>query len=172
MKDLASNSSIASVCEAQPDPVSTTLSDPVEAMPGVITDFIEKLDLSIASQHPVPEIGPLLERTVLAGGKRLRPTLCFLMSGVFEVELEKVTPYARLAEFVHSASLAHDDVLDWADRRRDKPTINAVSCNSQAILSGDFLVARVFAELSALKAYDLIADLSEVMEFLVYGEWL
>lgn len=146
--------------------------DPVRSMPDSITHLIERLDLSIASEHPVPEIGPLLERTVLAGGKRLRPTLCYLMSGVFGISLEEVTPYARLAEFVHSASLAHDDVLDWADRRRDKPTINAVSCNSQAILSGDFLVARVFAELSALKATDLISDLSEVMEYLVYGEWL
>jgi geranylgeranyl pyrophosphate synthase len=172
MKDVASNSSIIDACAAAPVVSPDMPSDPVQAMPETITDLIENLDLSIASQHPVPEIGPLLERTVLAGGKRLRPTLCYLMSGIFEVELEKATPYARLAEFVHSASLAHDDVLDWAERRRDKPTINAVSCNSQAILSGDFLVARVFAELSALKAYDLIADLSEVMEFLVYGEWL
>jgi geranylgeranyl pyrophosphate synthase len=166
MKDAVLNSSITDA------PSIDTVQDPVQAMPEAITDLIATLDLSIASQHPVPEIGPLLERTVLAGGKRLRPTLCYLMSGIFEVPLEKATPYARLTEFVHSASLAHDDVLDWADRRRDKPTINAVSCNSQAILSGDFLVARVFAELSALKAYDLIGDLSEVMEFLVYGEWL
>lgn len=156
-----------------PDSTSSPMGDgAAQGLPRSVVDSIERLNLAIASSYPVPEIGPLLERTTLAGGKRLRPTLCFLMGGIFGLSMEEVSPYARVAEFVHSASLAHDDVLDWADRRRDKPTINAVSSNSQAILSGDFLVARVFAELSRLKAYASIEDLSEVMEFLVYGEWL
>ena len=59
-----------------------------------------------------------------------------------------------------------------AEKRRDKPTINALSSNYQAILSGDFLIATVIKEMSDLKAHDLLRDLSEVMEFLVYGEWL
>jgi octaprenyl-diphosphate synthase len=59
-----------------------------------------------------------------------------------------------------------------AERRRDLPSINFLSTNSKAILSGDFLVSRVFKELSELKAFDLIKDLSTVMEHLVYGEWL
>lgn len=155
-----------------PAPSGPKSGESQKAIPECVQDSIQNLNLAIASQYPVPEIGPLLENTTLAGGKRLRPTLCFLMGGIFGISQEELAPYARVAEFVHSASLAHDDVLDWADRRRDKPTINAVSSNSQAILSGDFLVARVFAELSQLKAYDLIGDLSEVMEFLVYGEWL
>lgn len=133
---------------------------------------VETLDLSISSAYPVPEIGPLLAQTVLAGGKRLRPTLCYLMGGIFGVDFAEVTPYARLSEFVHSASLAHDDVLDMADKRRGLPTINVLSSNSQAVLAGDFLVSRVFRELSELGAFALIRDLSSVMENLVYGEWL
>ncbi len=135
-------------------------------------DYVERLDLTIQSEHPVPEIGPLLEQTALAGGKRLRPTLCFLMGGIFEIPEAQMAPYARIAEFVHAASLAHDDVLDMAERRRDRPTLNFLATNSKAILSGDFLVSRVFKELSELKAFPLIKDLSTVMEHLVYGEWL
>ncbi|MDR3606188.1 MAG: polyprenyl synthetase family protein [Oligoflexia bacterium] len=146
--------------------------DPTRAMPGEVMRYVEQLDLTIQSEHPVPEIGPLLEQTVLAGGKRLRPTLCLLMGGIFEIPEAEIIPYARIAEFVHSASLAHDDVLDMAERRRDRPTINFLSTNSKAILSGDFLVARVFKELGDLRAFSLIQDLSTVMEHLVYGEWL
>jgi geranylgeranyl pyrophosphate synthase len=141
-------------------------------MPSQVMTHVEQLNLSIQSEHPVPEIGPLLEQTALAGGKRLRPTLCFLMGGIFEIPEEQIAPYARIAEFVHAASLAHDDVLDMADRRRDNPTLNFLTTNSKAILSGDFLVSRVFKELSELKAFPLIQDLSTVMEHLVYGEWI
>jgi all-trans-nonaprenyl-diphosphate synthase len=141
-------------------------------MPSTVLDFVERLDVTIQSKYPVPEIGPLLEQTVLAGGKRLRPTLCYLMGGIFGIGLEEITPFARVAEFVHSASLAHDDVLDMAELRRNKPTINAKSTNSQAVLSGDFLVSRVIRELSEINAVELLRDLSEVMEHLVYGEWM
>ncbi len=141
-------------------------------MPNDIMGLVESLDLTIASKYPVPEIGPLLEQSVLAGGKRLRPLLCYLMGGIFQLPLEKISPYARVAEFTHGASLAHDDVLDMAERRRDKPTINALSSNYQAILSGDFLIATAIKELSELKAHSLLGDLSVVMEYLVYGEWL
>jgi geranylgeranyl pyrophosphate synthase len=146
--------------------------DPTHAMPSQVMEHVEKLNLSIQSEHPVPEIGPLLEQTALAGGKRLRPTLCFLMGGIFEIPENEIAPYARIAEFVHAASLAHDDVLDMAERRRDRPTLNFLTTNSKAVLSGDFLVSRVFKELSELKAFALIADLSTVMEHLVYGEWI
>lgn len=146
--------------------------NPAQLMPNRIMGLVESLDLAIASKHPVPEIGPLLEKSVLAGGKRLRPTLCYLMGGIFEIPLEKMSPFARVSEFVHGASLAHDDVLDMAERRRDKPTINALSSNYQAVLSGDFLIATVIKELSELNAFSLIGDLSQVMEYLVYGEWL
>jgi octaprenyl-diphosphate synthase len=59
-----------------------------------------------------------------------------------------------------------------AELRRDRPTINALSNNSKAILSGDFLVARVIRELSDVGAHQQLRDMSEVMEYLVYGEWL
>lgn len=141
-------------------------------MPSTVLDFVERLDVTIQSKYPVPEMGPLLENTVLAGGKRLRPTLCYLMGGIFGIDLNEITPFARVAEFVHSASLAHDDVLDMAELRRGKPTINAQSTNSQAVLSGDFLVSRVIREMTEVGAVELLKDLSEVMEHLVYGEWM
>lgn len=133
---------------------------------------IEKLDLVLQTNHSVPEIPNLLNRTVLVGGKRLRPALCFLMGQALGVEQERMIPFARAAEFTHSASLAHDDVVDNALTRRNLRTINAESSNKRAVLAGDLLLARVMVELSESGNLDIIHDLALVIEDLVNGEWL
>ena len=133
---------------------------------------IEKLDLVLRTNHSVPEIPDLLNRTVLVGGKRLRPALCFLMGQALGVEQERMFPFARAAEFTHSASLAHDDVVDNASTRRSLRTINAESSNKRAVLAGDLLLARVMVELSESGDLDIIHDLALVIEDLVNGEWL
>lgn len=132
---------------------------------------IEILDLSV-SIHSVPEIQGLLSKTVLYRGKKFRPTLCFLMGNVFGVALEKMAPYARAAEFVHAATLAHDDVIDESTLRRNRPTLNARVTNARAVLAGDLLLARVMTELSALGEIQIISELAQTVEELVHGEWL
>ena len=138
-------------------------------------DAIEQLDLNISthiSEGAVPEIHALLKKTVLFRGKKLRPTLCFLMGQLFGMPLEKMHPYARAAEFVHAATLAHDDVIDDNLMRRNQPTLNAQTSNSKAVLAGDFLLARVMTELASLGEIHVIQDLAMTVEELVYGEWL
>ncbi len=132
---------------------------------------IESLDLGL-NVYSVPEIDILLSKTVLFRGKKFRPTLCFLMGQIFGVELDRVQPYARAAEFVHAATLAHDDVIDESPTRRHRPTLNARSSNARAVLAGDLLLARVMAELSNLGEIEIIADLANTVEELVSGEWL
>lgn len=133
---------------------------------------IENLDLVLKTNHSVPEIPDLLNRTVLIGGKRLRPALCFLMGQALGVEAERMIPFARSAEFTHSASLAHDDVVDNASTRRSLRTINAESSSKRAVLAGDLLLARVMVELSQQGDVEIIHDLARVVEDLVNGEWL
>src|ERR1700722_13242481 len=114
----------------------------LEWMPKETAQAVEKLDLSIRVRS-VPEIDSLLSKTVLFRGKKFRPTLCFLMAQLLGIDLEKVHPYARAAEFVHAATLAHDDVIDESPMRRNRPTLNARSSNARAVLAGDLLLARV-----------------------------
>lgn len=137
-----------------------------------IKQSIQKLDLVIPTDHSIPEIPDLLNRTVLLGGKRLRPALCFLMGQAFGLSSERLAPFARAAEFTHSASLAHDDVVDSARTRRNSKTINEESSNKRAVLAGDLLLARVMVELSQQGDVDIIYDLARVVEDLVNGEWL
>jgi octaprenyl-diphosphate synthase len=120
----------------------------------------------------VPEIDGLLSKTVLFRGKKFRPTLCFLVGQLFGYDLVKLHPYARAAEFVHAATLAHDDVIDESELRRNRPTLNARVSNARAVLAGDLLLARVMAELSDLGEIKVISELSNTVEALVTGEWL
>ena len=143
-----------------------------EFLPREVIESLEGLDLVVQSVTSVPEIPRVLNQTVLCGGKRLRPTLCFLMGKILGLTAGKVAPFARAAEFTHSASLAHDDVVDNATQRRHRQTLNASTSNSRAVLAGDLLLARVMLELSEFGNIDIIHDLAVVVEDLVNGEWL
>ena len=140
-------------------------------MPKETVEAIEKLDLSL-SVRAVPEIDFQLSKTVLFRGKKFRPTLCFLMGQLFGIPLDKLWPYARAAEFVHAATLSHDDVIDESTMRRNRPTLNARTTNARAVLAGDLLLGRVMVELSLLGDLQIIQDLSSTVEELVLGEWL
>lgn len=132
---------------------------------------VDGLDLKI-QVHLVPEIDFLLTKTVLFRGKKFRPTLCFLMGKFVGLSSSVLEPYARAAEFVHAATLAHDDVIDESEQRRNRPTLNARSSNARAVLAGDLLLARVMAELSGLGNIQIIHELAKTVEDLVSGEWL
>ncbi len=140
-------------------------------IPKQTADAVDRLDLAL-SVRSVPEIDILLSKTVLFRGKKFRPTLCFLMGQLLKVPPEKTHPYARAAEFVHAATLAHDDVIDESPMRRNRPTLNARASNARAVLAGDLLLARVMSELSTLGEISLIRDLAHTVEELVHGEWL
>lgn len=141
-------------------------------LPLEVSKQLNELDLVLQTSHSIPEIPNLLNDTVLFGGKRLRPALCFLVGGLLGVKPEVLAPFARAAEFTHSASLAHDDVLDNANVRRNHPTLNAKTSNARAVLAGDLLLARVMVELSDHGRVDIIRDLALTVEDLVNGEWL
>jgi octaprenyl-diphosphate synthase len=133
---------------------------------------LKGLIFRLPERSSVPEIESLLNRSVLWGGKRLRPLLTFLVADSLGVSLEGVAPYARAAEYTHAATLAHDDVIDEASTRRHRPTINSRSSNSRAVLAGDFLLAQALRELCVNPSTPLISGLSQVLVDMVSGEWL
>jgi geranylgeranyl pyrophosphate synthase len=118
------------------------------------------------------QIRSALENTVLAGGKRFRPQLIFLMGRALGLSENEVTPFARTAELTHAATLAHDDVVDEASTRRGRPTLNQSFSNAHAVLAGDFLLARAVSEIVCLGHPKILEDLTQVIESLCEGEWL
>ncbi len=142
------------------------------AVPQDVLDQLAELDFSLQSVGQQHEVNSLLERTVLLGGKRLRPLLTLLVGRMCGVELERLAPYARLIELLHAASLAHDDVIDNATMRRGQESINTVASNKHAVLAGDFLFAEVIVSATKEGNLALVQEVAHVIEQLSAGEWL
>jgi geranylgeranyl pyrophosphate synthase len=133
---------------------------------------IGNLDLSLSSRNLPAKVLEQVEVLLLNGGKKVRPGLCYMMGGVLGIKPEVLNPYARAAELVHLASIAHDDVIDQSIKRRNRKTLNMATSNTEAVLVGDVLLARVMMEISALGDVRMIQDLSSTVEDLVGGELL
>lgn len=136
------------------------------------TQDVTQLDLSVKSPQEIPDLESLLAWTVLSGGKLLRPRVCFLMGRLFGLDSKRLAPYARLAELIHAATLAHDDVVDDAVIRRGRPTLNQKTSNPKAVLAGDILLARVVREAVELGPSEVVVDVTRVLEALSLGEWM
>ncbi|HUY71988.1 MAG TPA: polyprenyl synthetase family protein [Gaiellaceae bacterium] len=110
----------------------------------------------------------LAGEALVAGGKRLRPLLCFLASP----EGESDPPFAAgvAAELVHMATLVHDDLVDGARMRRGVPSAWSVFGSGAALSAGDYLFACAFAELAATGDSEAVAVLAEACLALARGE--
>lgn len=148
------------------------MKDFLESLPSHILERSKNLDLKIRSVNAHSAIDEVLSRTVLKGGKRLRPLLTYLTANLFKVDLESITPFARATELVHAASLSHDDVIDNATMRRGSPSINILATNKKAVLAGDYLLSSVIVDLCSTNEVDLVKDMSLVIKDLSEGEWL
>lgn len=148
------------------------IKDFLDSLPPHILERSKQLDLKIRSVNAHGAIDEILSRTVLRGGKRLRPLLTYLTAHLFKVDLESITPFARATELVHAASLSHDDVIDNATLRRGNPSINILASNKKAVLAGDYLLSSVIVDLCSTNELDLVKEMSLVIKDLSEGEWL
>ncbi len=148
------------------------ITDFLDSLPAQVLDRSRNLELSIRSVNAHAAIDDLLLRTVLKGGKRLRPLLTYLVANLFKVDLDSITPFARAVELVHAASLSHDDVIDNATTRRGSPSINILGSNKRAVLAGDYLLSSVIVDLSSTGNLQLVKEMSLVINDLSIGEWL
>lgn len=104
-----------------------------------------------------------------AGGKRLRPALCFF--GAYGGENKaQVMNLAVSLELIHMATLVHDDVIDHAATRRGVPTANVIWGAHRAVLSGDFLFARAFSLIASAGLTEVVSALSDVVSSMCEGE--
>ena len=119
----------------------------------------------MASEH-APRIPEVTAHLVEAGGKRLRPMLTLAAARLLGYEGDHHVKLAATVEFIHTATLLHDDVVDESQRRRGRPTANLLWDNKSSVLVGDYLFARSFqlmVETDSLRVMDILANASAVI---------
>ncbi len=114
----------------------------------------------------VPLVGQVAEYIIGAGGKRVRPALLLLMCGALGCTDVRRHSLAAVVEFIHTATLLHDDVVDESTLRRGRDTANEVFGNAASVLVGDFLYSRAFqmmVEAGEMRIMQVLADATNVI---------
>ena len=129
---------------------------------------MQKVNQNILAQlnSDVPLIGQLGFYIVQGGGKRIRPLISVLAARSLGFEGTNSITCATFVEFIHTASLLHDDVVDESDMRRGRATANSEFGNAASVLVGDFIYTRAFqlvAQLESLKILGIMADATNVL---------
>ena len=122
----------------------------------------------------VPLIGEVGSYIINSGGKRLRPLVSLLSANAFNLkgtDTRHITVGA-VTEFLHTATLLHDDVVDQSLLRRGKSTVNAVWGNAHSVLVGDFLISRSFQMMVAIGHIPLMELLADATNIISEGEVL
>ncbi|WP_371376225.1 octaprenyl diphosphate synthase [Thalassotalea aquiviva] len=109
---------------------------------------------------------------VNSGGKRIRPLLAVLAARAFNCQDQAPVQLAAIIEFIHTATLLHDDVVDESDMRRGNETANALFGNSASVLVGDFLYSRAFQMMVSLDHMKVMKVLSDATNIIAEGEVL
>jgi len=135
------NAPSSSTGPARPDGKSA-----LDALLDLVGDDLERVNQAIINrmQSPIALIPQMAAHLISAGGKRLRPLLCLGTARLVGYEGDRHIELAASIEFVHTATLLHDDVVDESDMRRGRDTANALWGNKPSVLVGDFLFARAF----------------------------
>ncbi|MGQ5702019.1 polyprenyl synthetase family protein [Sandaracinobacteroides sp. A072] len=117
-------------------------------------------------QSPVTMIPELAGHLIAGGGKRMRPMLTLGCAAALDYDGERHHKLAASVEFIHTATLLHDDVVDGSDLRRGRATANTIWGNEASVLVGDFLFSRAFelmVEAGSLKALKVLANAASVI---------
>ncbi len=135
----------------------------IEDIYALIEKDMEQVNTCIKSKlsSEVVLINQVGQYIVHSGGKRLRPVLHLLTANAFQYKGTQHIECASLIEFIHTATLLHDDVVDASELRRGQDTANAVFGNEASVLVGDFLYSRAFqmmVEIDQMRIMDILAN--------------
>jgi octaprenyl-diphosphate synthase len=118
----------------------------------------------------VPLIRKVGEYVLSSGGKRVRPALLLLAARLCGYQGNQAVPLASVVEFIHTATLLHDDVVDSATLRRGLASANTLWGNEASVLVGDFLFSKSFSLMVAVGSLDILRVLSDATTVIAEGE--
>lgn len=151
--------------------------DPLSSIRECVKDDLRAIDSLIINQlfSDIPLIQQITRHIIAGGGKRLRPllvVLCARAAGYDDPDQNEHLELATIIEFVHTATLLHDDVVDASKLRRGKETANARFGNQASVLVGDFLYSRSFQMLTRRSNVPIMQVLSDTTNAIAEGEVL
>ena len=153
---------------AQNIPVSADLAQIFEPIRGdleaVEQEFVRHIQSRVAL---IPEMGRYIQSS---GGKRVRPAVLLMASRLCGYKGDRAVLYASVVEFIHTATLVHDDSVDHSALRRGMPTVNAVFSHQTAVIMGDYLYSRAIIELVRLNELEPLRVLARVTNEMTVGE--
>ena len=138
-----------------------TFIEPIVADMGAVNTVIRQQLYS-----EVPLVNQVAEYIIGAGGKRIRPVLVLLIANAYAYQGAAHHSLAAVIEFIHTATLLHDDVVDESSLRRGKQTANALFGNAASVLVGDFLYSRAFQMMVTVgnaRVMQIVADATNVI---------
>ena len=140
----------------------------------LIADDMRAMDAVIGRRlaSEVPLVAQVSQYIIAAGGKRLRPALLLLMCGALGHHGPQRLTIAAVVEFIHTATLLHDDVVDESTLRRGRSTANEVFGNPASVLVGDFLYSRAFQMMVEVGDMRILQTLAEATNVIAEGEVL
>jgi octaprenyl-diphosphate synthase len=152
--------------------LTTTLAPPQPL--ALVAEDMRAVDAVIARRldSGVPLVGTVSRYIIQAGGKRLRPALLLLMAGALGYRGEQRFNLAAVVEFIHTATLLHDDVVDDSTLRRGRATANQAFGNPASVLVGDFLYSRAFQMMVDARSMRIMEILAEATNVIAEGEVL
>jgi octaprenyl-diphosphate synthase len=145
------------------DPIRTLIADDMTAVDALIRRRLES-DVMLVRQ--------VAEYIIASGGKRLRPALLLLAAGACGYRGPHHHELAAVVEFIHTATLLHDDVVDESELRRGRETANAAFGNAASVLVGDFLYSRAFQMMVGVRSMRVMEVLAEATNTIAEGEVL
>ena len=146
----------------------------IDALTALTQDGIREVNQTIIDrmESPVILIPQVAGHIIAAGGKRLRPMLTIASARMCGYEGDRHIGLAACVEFIHTATLLHDDVVDESDLRRGAASANAVWGNKSSVLVGDFLFSRAFELMVEDGNLDVLRILSQASSIIAEGEVL
>lgn len=144
----------------------------LDALHGLLEDDLRELNSTIRERlsSEVVLINQLGEYIIGAGGKRLRPVLVLLASRALHHRGRDAVELAAVVEFIHTATLLHDDVVDASEQRRGRASANVLWGNEAAVLVGDFLYSRAFQMMVQVGHMPIMAVMAETTNTIAEGE--
>ncbi len=157
----------------RPPPLSSSHTPTTRAL-ALAADDMREVDATIVRRldSEVPLVGQVAHYIISAGGKRLRPVLLVLMCNALGCQHPERHKLAAVVEFIHTATLLHDDVVDESTLRRGRATANEVFGNPASVLVGDFLYSRAFQMMVEGQNMRIMQVLANATNVIAEGEVL